>query len=530
MAKARIFNIAMETQDADLRESAAAILREQHGVHGLRIILGQSAIAISEIDPPVSLTVKSEDGNVSFIYEQGDDLVEERVDNHIKPIERALSNFALNKLGLTLEDQSSRIDYEAISEYVGDKPQIDADPSKWIIENPLMSELSRRFPEYGNMVRFLCNERGLFLKAGNFPNQRAYWNSTTNGGLPIFKKADPIHEGTFMLHDLFHFIPVDPLLGDTEGDSSTKAAYIAHRMLSEASTLVLADMVAVADATLKDKGYDTDKRKIFPVYESIKEAQGGRPSTEKLLAANAHFCFTGDTEGFKALGASDESLSEYREKYETIFRDDFLWNLQNFDAMTEEYAANPRMQEYYRWIKANTTLPTLDDYSHSVITQVGEVDVPRLLSLFRADFAKALHYQKPIDDINRIKLAYQKYFAGQRIVFARFGNIVLPDTLQLTFDESFTALSVSDSLNDMQVYASRMNEIVDNYTDTLSKKDILLPHEAATYRFAAPLYPVKFVNYERKKDASSLQLVENMKSFMTTNDSHLRRLLETVKS
>lgn len=77
MAKARIFNIAMETQDADLRESAAAILREQHGVHGLRIILGQSAIAISEIDPPVSLTVKSEDGNVSFIYEQGDDLVEE---------------------------------------------------------------------------------------------------------------------------------------------------------------------------------------------------------------------------------------------------------------------------------------------------------------------------------------------------------------------------------------------------------------------------------------------------------------------
>lgn len=527
MAKARIFNVMMDTQDTNLQESTASILREQHGVHGLRLI-GQSAIA--GVDETINLTVSSAGEDVSFTYEQEGVAIEENVSKDTRSIERTLSRFALRKLGLALEDQSSRQDYEGLGEYVGDKPRIEADPSRWIAENPLVSELSRRFPEYGNMVRFLCNERGIFLKVGNFPNQRAYWNSTLNGGLPIFKKADAIHEGTFMLHDLFHFVPVDPLLGSTEGDSSTKTAYIAHRMLSEACTLVLADMVAVADARLDEKGYDTNKRKIFPIYESIRDAQGGRPDTEKLLAANAYFCFTGDTTGFKALGASDDTLKDYQDKYETIFRDDFLWNLQNFEAMTEEYETNPRMEEYYRWIKTNTSLPTLDDYSTNVITPAGEVDVPTMLSLFRADFTKALHYQKPIDDTERIKLSYQKYFAGQRVVFARFGGDIPSETIREAFDRDFAVLNSAANIEDVRAGASRINGYIDSYVDTLLRKDILLPHEAATYKFAAPLYPVKFVNYERNKDANSAQLLESMKSFMHTNDVHLRRLLEIVRS
>lgn len=526
MAKALIFNVMMDTQDTNLHESTASILREQHGVHGLRLI-GRSAM--TGVDETINLTVSSVGEDVLFKYEQGVAAIEEKTSKEKRSIERTLSRFALRKLGLPLEQQSSRQDYESLGEYTGERPQIEADPSKWIIENPLVSELSRRFPEYGNMVRFLCNERGLFLKVGNFPNQRAYWNSTLNGGLPIFKKADAIHEGTFMLHDLFHFVPVDPLLGSTEGDSSTKTAYIAHRMLSEACTLVLADMVAVADARLDEKGYDTNKRKIFPVYESIRDAQGGRPDTGKLLAANAYFCFTGDTAGFKALGASDDALKDYQDKYETIFRDDFLWNLQNFEAMTEEYRTNPRMEEYYRWIKANTSLPTLDDYSTNVVTLAGEVDVPTMLSLFRADFTKALHYQKPIDDVGRIKLSYQKYFAGQRVIFARFGGDIPSETIRGAFDRDFVMLGNATSAEDVQAYASRINRCTDHYIDALLEKDSLLPHEAATYKFAAPLYPVKFVNYERHKDANSAQLVENMKNFMHTNDAHLRRLLEMVQ-
>lgn len=527
MAKAHAFNVMMETQDADLQESAVSILREQHGVHGLRL-LGRAAT--SDMETSIDLTVTSGVDSVSLIYEKNGSIFEEKADKDTKSIEYALSNFALAKLGLTLEDQSSRQDYEALSTYAGDRPQIEADPSKWVVENPLMSDLCRRFPQYGNMVRFLCNERGLFLKVGNFPNQRAYWNSTLNGGLPVFKKVDPIHEGTFMLHDLFHFVPVDPLLGDTEGNDSTKAAYIAHRLLSEASTLVLADMVAVADARLDQKGYDISKRKIFPVYESIREAQGGRPDTEKLLAANAYFCFTGDTAGFKSLGANDDVLEEYRDKYETIFRDDFLWNLQNFDAMTEEYATNPLMREYYTWIKTNTELPMLDDYSFDIITPAGEVDIPRLLSLFRADFMQALRYQEPVDDTGRTKLAYKKYLAGQRVVFARFGNDVSSDALRAAFDLNFTTLSEADSIENIRACATEMNQITDEYINSLSEEGILLPHDAATYRFTAPLYPVKFVNYEKNKSDNSHQLAESMKHFINTNDAHLKRLLDTVRS
>ncbi len=527
MAKARKFNVLMDSENTNLQESTASILREQHGVHGLRLM---SQSFSGGVDEPIGLRVSSTEDYASFIYEQNDMIIEEKTDTSTRSIERVLSRFALRKLGLSLEDQSSRQDYESLSEYMGDKPQIEADPSKWVVDNPFVSELSRRFPEYGSMVRFLCNERGLFLKVGNFPNQRAYWNSTLNGGLPIFKKADAIHEGTFMMHDLFHFVPVDPLLGNAEGNNSTRAAYIAHRMLSEACTLVLADMVAVADARLDEKGYDTNKRKIFPVYESIRDAQGGRPDTEKLLAANAYFCFTGDTAGFKALGASDRSLNDYRDKYETIFRNDFLWNLQNFEAMTGEYETNTRMEEYYRWIKARTTLPTLDDYSTEVVTPAGEVDVPRMLSLFRADFEKALHYQRPIYDAERIRLAYQKYFAGQRVVFARFGGDVASGSSLKAFDRDFDMLSSATDVDDLRACAARINECIDSYIDNLLERDILLPHEAATYKFSVPLYPVKFVNYEKKKEANSIKLVESMKSFMHTNDAHLKRLLEIVRS
>jgi hypothetical protein len=531
MGQARPLYVASEGLDDISHNRLELTLKEEHGAHGLKFL---GALALNEVEiPQADLEINSYGEKVVFTYRDnaGEPVIESVDSASPRAMDRALSNFALKRLGLTLENQTSRNDYLDLSEYMGVRPILEGDPSKWITSNPFVSDLCRRYPQYGNMVRFLCNERGLFLKVGNHANQRAYWNSTLNGGLPAFKKADPVHEGTFMLHDLFHFIPTDPLLGEIQPGEEHKAGYIAHRLLSEASTLVLADMVAVADARLKEQGYDVSKRKIFPVYESIVNANGGKkPGADKLLAANAYFCFTGDTQGFEAMGASRETLIEYRAKYEAIFRDDFLWNLQNYEAMTAELEDNPLMQEYYNWIATNTALPTLDAHTASVTTPEGGIDIPKMLSVFRADFTKALNYSQPIDDAKRLQLAYQKYLAGQRVVFARFGRQIDTEGFIESFDSSYSSLSLASTPSELSMHGQEANMAVDNYLTRLADEDVLLPHEEALYRFSAPLYPIKFVNYEKRKDQPATKLVEDMQSFIHMNKAHLTRLLEAAQA
>jgi hypothetical protein len=330
-----------------------------------------------------------------------------------------------------------------------------------------------------------------------------------------------------MLHDMFHFVPVDPHIGAANLDNHHKATYIAHRLLSEASTLVLADMVAIADARLGNSDYDVSKRKIFPVYQSITE-NNTNVSADKLLAANAYFCFTGDPTGFKMLGASEEAILSYRQKYEKIFRDDFMWNLRNLEEMISEKSSNPRVAEYYQWLEENTDFPVLTEYAEMTAAEAGGIDIPTMLSLFRAQYKNALGYQDPIDDVKHSKYAMRKYLAGQRIVFARFGEVLDPVTFLADFDANYDAVVSASDSELLTQSLENANRQVDDYLGILSDMGHLLPHEYALYRFSAPLYPIRFVNYERKGTEFNVQLAAEIDGFVNANRSQLGRLLDVV--
>jgi hypothetical protein len=85
---------------------------------------------------------------------------------------------------------------------------------------------------------------GMFPKVWKYSRQKNYWNLPYNSGIPIVPKKDEIHEGTFMFHDIFHFLFMDPLLTFHETQLEKKV-YIMHRMMSEAITLVMADMFLI---------------------------------------------------------------------------------------------------------------------------------------------------------------------------------------------------------------------------------------------------------------------------------------------
>jgi hypothetical protein len=532
MARAIPVEVSIISPDSRVIEYVSETLRREHGAHGLRLVNTEEERKTNpDYEPKMSIVENPQDA-LLFTYRDTDGTeVHDQTTSNTTEINVALSKFALASFELPVTRQSSRVDAESIAQYMGDRPQIEADPSEWIATNPLIAELSRKYPQYGNLTRFLSNERGLFLKVGNYPIERAYWNSTTNGGLPIVKKADAIHEGTFMLHDMLHFVPIDPIHGSGETTNEDRSVYLTHRLLSEASTLVLADMYAVADADLKKKGYDTDKRRIFPVYESIVESNKGQaPELGKLLAANAHFCFTGDATAFRILGASESSIEEFSQKYESIFRDDFLWNLSNFNAMQDEVKSNPELREYYRWLEKHTAIPTLQGYTEKMYEE-GGVNMAKMLSYFRADFNTALNYSRPIAEHERIRMSYIKYLTGQRIIFSRYANTSDAASYRDAFDLAFDSLTSAEphDTETMRKHADIANRLVDQFVSRLEREKTLLPHEAAMNRLAVPLYPVKFVNYERSVVGTD-SLSSQLKEFTELNSTHLHRLIEAVSA
>jgi len=525
MAKAAPFYVGIAEPSPETEGLVSDVLTQEHGVHGLALLdLRSTGDAVSP-----DLVIAKDREELEFRYQNRDGEEEvDRVPSSTEHIQLALSRFVLNRLSLAVPEQTSRQDSHELTKYMGTRPNIDHDPSEWIVSNPLIGDLTRRHAKYGNLIRYLCNERGLFLKVGNYPKERAYWNSSLNGGLPVYKKSDPIHEGTFMLHDILHYVPVDPVIGTAENTASRKGAYIAHRMLSEASTLVLADMVAISDAKLDDRGYDVSKRRIFPVYESILANTDRVPEVDKLLAANAYFCFTGDTIGFRELGASDDVLTEYQAKYESVFSNDFRWNLHNYDAMVEEHESNEAVREYFEWLENTANIRSLLDLDQVAETAQGGIDIAKLLSLFRGDFKTAFAYQSSIDNVRRLRTAHSRYLAGQRIVFARFASESNPDARLNVFDESYGGLMAANNEEEITRYAEVANIQVDKYIDELAEKRLLLPHEEALYRFSVPTYPIRFVNYHRNMTDAGSTFQEQMSEFVQTNKDSLRRVLEAT--
>lgn len=529
MTKARRIDVVADFPESTELVDIETILRREHGAHGLRI-LGRTVLAEPTADPQPLMFVDHEDENngLNIRYQSAEGVV--NASTRDAGFLNILSDFALNNLGIPIDEQSSRQDSNLLENYSGERPNLEADPSIWITQNPLMVELCRKYPQYGNLIRYVCNERGLFLKVGNYPVQRAYWNSATNGGLPVFRKADPIHEGTFMLHDILHFIPEDPVIGPNPIKPEHKSAYIAHRLMSESITLVLADMVAVADADLESKDYDIARRRIYPIYKSILQASGVKPDIDKLLAANVYFCFTGEGAGFEALGASEEAIVGYRSKYETIFKDDFLWNLHNFDEMLAERDGNPLILEYYQWLNRETSIPSVGMYDEIANVDEQGLDIAAMLSRFRGDFREALLYSQPLDNFMRHRKAAEKYLAGQRIVFARYGKALDSSAEIADFDKHYQAVKVAGTEADLKQASALACFSVNDYVDRLTSNGTILPHERALYRFSAPLYPIKFVNYERKKENASKHLSDEVNQFLSVNEKQLSRVLESASA
>ncbi len=450
----------------------------------LRQVYGIYAVQLCQLEEPAD-HVQVRYGDESIVYDNDDP--------------EKLSGFITDSMALSTEQLSCRDDATMLDYYRNPDNTLNIyeDPRDWITTNPMIARLIAVQPSIGNVLDFLCEQRGLFIKPPQYKLQGTYWNSTSNGGLPIVRKRDSIHEGTFMLHDLFHMVVQDPLpYADNmePGSPFARRNFVSHRMASEAMTMVLADMHGVHVAGLDEEGYDTSKRRIYPVYKDIL-AHKGPIDVYDVVAANIDFCFTGETDSLTSLGASEETVTSFTEKYDTFFSADYDWNDHNYVKCNSALLDNPVMREYYEVAKSVFGLPMINDVYD------GEATKDNIIASFVSQLTEAQNYQAHNNETKRMKEVARRFYGGQA---ALFYNGRLPELYGSEAHKRYIALSEqlmnASTPDEIRRVSDTLTTLLDEIITKAQYDGGLDPQTAALYRMHVPLYPAFFINYQQERE------------------------------
>lgn len=409
-----------------------------------------------------------------------------------------LADFITSACRLEGADLSCRDDSTLLDSYRNPDGRLDIyrHPGEWIEGNPVIQELIQKDPSIRNMLDFVYENQGLFIKPPLYKAQGNYWNSTSNGGLPIVRKKDVTHEATFMLHDLHHMSIQDPLPYDASHGAHNPASrmnFVFHRMASEATTMVLADMSAVHTLELEQAGYDTTKRRIYPLYKDIL-AHNPRVSIQEVIRANIEFCFTGDSTQLRALGASEDEISRFSEKYETFFSADFDWNDHNYLKCNDTVVASPDVVRYYQEANAVFGLPTIDDI-YSGDTFMADQVAENVL----AQVEKARSYVAHHDEVRRMKQVARRFYGGQLYAFYH-PSLQSTDAQHRAYINTFKTLLAAESCEEITSVSQQLDAMIEDVVGNARSISAIDSQEAALLSMHVPLYPAYFINYEQEKD------------------------------
>jgi hypothetical protein len=172
-----------------------------------------------------------------------------------------------------------------------------------------------------NVTDTVVNEGVIFKSAANRRHNN-YFNTLLNPALPLVSKKDAVHEATFMMHDIGHFLIRELIFTGYETTEIEKLVFIAYRMISEATTMMYADVLFTHALKQNNVEYDFIARKIYPLYTTSNldfDRDGILETLEKLVRANVDLALKGDDSKFRELGTSEKALSEFKEKFCPFF-------------------------------------------------------------------------------------------------------------------------------------------------------------------------------------------------------------------
>ncbi len=436
----------------------------------------------------------SDSASVLFLAEGTDAIIFEGSGLHARL--EALSKYIISHHRYSLSSLSCRDDAQMLGQYVKDgSPSFDTSPIDWINGNKLFRLFENSL--YQKLVNFVLNEHGMFLKVWELNCQKNYWNSTFNGGIPITKKREELHEGIFFLHDIFHFLFPDPLITGEETPEEARA-YIVHRMMSEACTQVLADMLGVAHAKLDERGYDTDARRIFRLFKSAGLDAYKFETLLRLMYANCAYCLLGDDAAYRELGVNDDALESFKEKYGIYFSVDFQWNAQNIAHMLSSSRGYDRIA-YTSILPESIRKFTVKSLFKNVKTEDGKMSFESLFAFFANKIIAVAQYEQQFSPLLYAKQGTVRYLSGQMIVAFRYLDQRGAKQLIAFLQEKINLIQYASSAEKVVRYYRICVSSINGFIDQLADCKLLLPHEVMLYKLHVPHFPAIYYSYDLPK-------------------------------
>jgi hypothetical protein len=447
------------------------------------------------------------------------------------------SYYNLKKKGLKISPRDMNIGY-FLQDFVHYNPNIWAFKNEVLkISRPVDLEANYKdilynFFDFGSQINYegynfwkkiidSAIVNGVFLKAANTRKMNNYWWPVGNAGLPVTcKPKDPMHEKTYMMHDIFHFLVPDLLYtGNHKNNPDYEWLYVLHRVMTECFTLVLGDMFYVHYMTINGVVYETvEKRRIYPIFQSI---YGSRKDVftkeiiEEVVRASCDYGINSSERGFIALfvkynGSAKldefkQLLKNFREKYDYYIIQDLKWTINNASYMKEHKEKYLYLGQMPKIIK-QLNIVTIDSIKLSP-----KPDIQYLIEIGMKQLWNSIHEPNELDELNTIKNKFLRWAIGQICFFEHYEEIPVISGYRTKFIKLIYNVADENEINAIKDIIKNFRYQWEYLLDHCSELCVITNEEKTQYKEVYPVFDPNYISsYEDKIDDHT----EIMNNFM----------------
>jgi hypothetical protein len=380
---------------------------------------------------------------------------------------------------------------------------------KMVEENPILHELGIT----GVVDHVFKN--GIYYTSPLNRRVKLNWQPGVNGIPYTPKKEDVWHERTYGIHDDGH-CAFKPDLITTIHSRLHYLLYIINRMMSEAMTIIFADMFFAHG--IRDKYTTLSKRQIYPLFRDLNlpvDSDSLVNSVYKTMEANVFYCLLGDDSYYKKLleNKPTHNLEAFKEKYSEFFIQDYRWTKNNYDELTKQSDIQTKWYDSIGELNKKFDLGLVSTEEFRIKMNLIDSDTDDVTNLIRRIFeyifehnVKKFFLKDNITETirpNNMAKAFVRYMCNQVYIFEKFSFV--PSARSYKEAIMTELINIDESTFDMND-ANRIRSFYEEFLSECLTMNLITPDDFETFKELYSIIDPFIVDYDTKF-ADSLETV-----------------------